>query len=140
MHRLALILSLALTIQACGDSHAADTKPKDDITAKGNAIVAEIEKLKAKAEAFDAAKLPRNFVCERVKLADAKAICEPELNGEGELLTHRARVTQETQGGKRTLSCSLIDRALTVECAGLFPGQAEEKPAAKKATAKGAKK
>lgn len=92
---------------------------------------------------------PRNLVCERVRIADEKATCEPELNGDGELLTHRARVTQESKEGKRTLSCSLVDRELSVRCDGLFvvvrEAAEQEQPATKPAPmkvvpAKGAKK
>ncbi len=85
---------------------------------------------------------PRNFVCERLAIADKEAKCDPEWTHEN---IHTARVTQK--GG--TFSCGLAVGALSVVCDPLFAkvqepvpeqGEAKLSPTAKPAPAKGAKK
>lgn len=69
----------------------------------------------------------RNFVCERVALANPKAQCAPELSGVGDLSTHTARVTI----GSETLSCAINAAQVGVVCGPLFvtPQPAPQAPA-----------
>lgn len=71
----------------------------------------------------------RNFVCERVKVANEKATCAPELSGVGELATHTARVTI----GAETVSCAINSQQVGVVCGPLFvaPQQPAQQPPAK---------
>lgn len=70
---------------------------------------------------------PRNFVCERVSIANPKATCVPELNDND---THSARVTVEGD----TVSCTLKPMtSLAVVCGGMFVAPQPPQPAAEPA-------
>src|SRR5687767_4071234 len=58
---------------------------------------------------------PRNLVCERVALLNAKADCKPEFTDEGDMHVHTARVTVE----KTTLVCGLSVGQLAMACGGM---------------------
>lgn len=85
---------------------------------------------------------PRNLVCERVKLLNAKAECVPEFSGATELQTHTARVTVQGEKAPVTIVCGLNAGQLAMRCDGLewqAPKQ-EAKADEKAAPAKAAKK
>lgn len=62
------------------------------------------------------APVPRNFVCERVAIANPQAKCIAELSGVGDLSTHTARVDL----GKDTLACAINAQQVGVVCGSLF--------------------
>jgi hypothetical protein len=66
---------------------------------------------------------PRNFVCERVAVLNAKTECKPELSGVGDLSTHTARVTLE----KATVVCGLNAGQLAMVCGPLEAPQPVKK-------------
>lgn len=63
-----------------------------------------------------AAPPPRNFVCERVKIANETAKCTPEYTDAGEHHTHSARV----EVGKKIVSCVINDATVSVVCGDLI--------------------
>lgn len=82
---------------------------------------------------------PKNLVCERIKLVDEKAKCEPELTDAGEMHAHRARIDQ----GKGIVACSITAAMVTMACGPLVPvaapaesapETAEASPAVKRST------
>lgn len=66
----------------------------------------------------------RNYVCERIKLADKSATCTPEYTDAGERHTHSAIVTV----GMQTLACAMNDTTLSVVCGPLVAQQAPAAP------------
>lgn len=73
---------------------------------------------------------PRNFVCERVAVANPNATCTPELTDAGEHHTHSARVTID----KNVVSCIVNDAQVGVVCGPLFVEVRPAESAAPEAT------
>lgn len=71
----------------------------------------------------------RNFVCESFAAVNDKAICAPELSGDGDRSTHTARVTIDQQ----IIRCALNDTTPSIVCGPLIhiPQQQPAEPTPK---------